>query len=99
MISQIIQCFKIITDFQLEPDSMWFRKSNFFTIVVELTQNIKTLPQDIRERLLELEANVMSSRLNTNSEFYEYYSCMYQGTHSRNARVKRGDFFKKYCLD
>lgn len=98
MIALLIKTFAIIRDADLPVDSMWFRKSNFFTLVVEVTKHQNAIPGDFRDRLLKLEENVMNNRSNTNSEFNKYYSYMYQATHGRAARVIRGEFFEKYCL-
>ncbi len=98
MIALLIKTFAIIKDLDLPVDSMWFRKSNFFTLVVEVASHIEKLPSDFSKKLLVLEENVRANRADTNSEFYRYYSYMYQATHGRQARVVRGEFFKKYCL-
>lgn len=98
MISLLIKTFATIRDLALPVDSMWFRKSNFFTLVVEMARHIDKLPTDFKDRLLALESQVMANKMNTASEFYKYYSYMYQATHGRAARVVRGEFFEKYCL-
>lgn len=98
IIAQLIKAFAIIRDLSLPFDSMWFRKSNFFTLVVEVAKHLENLPGDFRDRLLKLEEDVMANRFNTDSDFYKYYSYMYQATHGRAARVVRGEFFEKYCL-
>ncbi len=98
MIALLIKTFATIRDLDLPYDSMWFRKSNFFTLVVETANHINNLPNDFKEKLLALEMNVMENRTNTASEFYKYYSYMYQATHGRTARVVRAEFFEKYCL-
>lgn len=98
MIALMIKTFANIRDLGLPVDSMWFRKSNFFTLVVETAKHIDKIPADFKERLLALEENVMANRTNTGSEYYKYYSYMYQATHGRTARVVRGEFFEKYCL-
>ncbi len=98
MIALLIKAFAVIHDLHLPPDSMWFRKSSFFTLVVETATHIDALPEDYRDRLLEFETQVMDSRKNTSSEFYNYYTYIYQNTHGRAARVVRGEYFQKYCL-
>lgn len=98
IIALILKTFAIIKDLDLPFDSMWFRKSNFFTLVVEVASNINKLPVNFRSRLLNLENEVMSHKNDTNSEFYRYYQYMYQATHGRSARVVRAEFFNKYCL-
>lgn len=98
MIALLIKAFAIIRDLNLPVDSMWFRKSNFFTLVVEVANNIDKLPGNFGALLMKLEENVMDNRQNPSSDFYKYYSYMYQATHGRSARVVRGDFFKRFCL-
>jgi hypothetical protein len=97
-IALLVKTFNIIEKLELPFDSMWFRKSNFFTLVVEIANHLEVLPVDFERRLKFLEDGVMTNKNNTNSEFYKYYSYMYQATHGRSARVVRADFFKKYCL-
>ena len=98
MITLLIKTFSIINDLDLPVDSMWFRKSNFFTLVVEVANNIKKLPADFKAKLLFFEAKVMENKNDNNSEFNKYYSYMYQATHARAARVVRADFFHRFCL-
>lgn len=98
MYSLLTNTFSKIQNLELPLDSMWFRKSNFFTLVVETAKHIDTLPADFKEKLLQLETDVMANKMNTASEFYKYYSYMYQATHGRAARVTRAEFFEKYCL-
>lgn len=95
--SIILKAFDIIEGLSLPLDSIWFRKSNFFTLVVELSLAEK-IPDNIKNRLEKLEANVMSNKYNPDSEFGVYFSYMYQGTNNRKARVIRSDTFKKYIL-
>lgn len=98
IIALLIETFATIRDLGLPVDSMWFRKSNFFTLVVETARHIDKLPTDLKERLISLETQVLANKMNTSSEFYKYYSYMYQATHGRSARVVRGEYFEKYCL-
>jgi hypothetical protein len=95
----LLETFRIINSLGLPPDSMWFRKSNFFTMVCEFTLNQPSIPGDISARLGELESNVMSNKHQSANEFGKYYSYMYQGTNNRSARVVRSEMFRKYCLD
>jgi hypothetical protein len=95
MKAQMIKTFAIIKDLKIEPDSIWFRKSNFFTLVVELAKNVGKLPKDVSERLDQLEARILTSKNISDSEFGQYYLYMYQSTNGRKARVVRGDIFSK----
>lgn len=95
MISLLIKTFAIISDLELPFDSMWFRKSTFFTLVVETAKHVTAVPPDFKNRLLRFEDKVMENRHNTNSEYYKFYSYMYQATHGRAARVVRGGFVEQ----
>lgn len=95
----LIKTFAIISDLKLPFDSMWFRKSNFFTLVVEIANNIDKLPMNFKYNLISFEEKVMQNKNNSGSEFSRYYSYMYQATHGRTARVTRAEFFQKYCLE
>lgn len=94
MIATILKTFAVIKDLQLEPDSIWLRKSNFFTLVVEIAKNLDRLPKDFKERLDELEKNIIDNKNNSESSYSEYYAYMYQATHGRKARVVRAKFFE-----
>jgi Protein of unknown function DUF262 len=99
MIETLTKSFEVIEDLDLPLDSMWFRKSNFFTLVVEIANNVDVLPTRFKELLIDFEDAVIINKRNTESEFYQYYSYMYQATHARKARVVRADLFRKYCLE
>ena len=85
MAALLHKSFQTIAELQLPFDSIWFRKSNFFTLVVELAKHIDELPKDLRARLLELEGRILANKGNTDTEFGQYYSYMYQATHGRKA--------------
>jgi hypothetical protein len=99
MVALLLKTFAIINDLGLSPDSLWFRKSNFFTLVVELATHIDSLPSDLGARLHRLEDNIAANRGKLDNEFGLYYSYMYQATHGRKARVVRGDAFRKHILE
>jgi hypothetical protein len=98
MVALLIKTFAIISDQGLPVDSMWFRKSNFFTLVVETAKHVNDIKSDYKERLLTLEDNVMRSKVDNTSRFTEYYSYMYQATHGRSARVVRARYFNEACF-
>lgn len=83
----------------LKDDSIWFRKSNFFTIIVELCFH-KLKVSDIYKNLNEFEIVVLQNKNEDKqtNEYALYYSNMYSGTNSRQARVIRSDLFKKHVL-
>ncbi len=71
MIALLIKTFAIIRDLQLPVDSMWFRKQTSSRSLLRIARNNACVPEDLKDRLLELERNVMENRQNTDSEFYK----------------------------
>ena len=98
MVALFLKVFATINDLDLPKDSMWFRKSNFYTLVCEVAKNINILPDDFSEKLQVLEDNVMDSKKNISSPYAKYYSCMYQSTHSRSARITRAQYLVDECI-
>ncbi len=103
MKSNIRQVFKLISECQLEPDSIWFRKSSFFTMVVELLKYHRTkgfLPESSStSRLLRhFEEQVYSAKtldIKTN-RFAEYYYYTFQGTNGITGRNTRGKLLAEH---
>lgn len=85
--------FDLIDKLELPIDSIWFRKSNFFTMTVELYKNLTKIPGDLRERMLALESEILKNKGNTKNLYGAYYSYMYAGTNNRKARVVRATLF------
>jgi hypothetical protein len=98
MVALLLRTFATINDLDLALDSIWFRKSNFFTMVVEIAGYSESLPNDLSTRLSQLETDIVANKSNPNSEFGQYYSYMYQATHGRKARVVRGTCFQKFVF-
>jgi len=100
IISLLHEVFYIIKSMDLEPDSIWLRKSNFFTLVASLSFALRTgkLPNDLKERLLKFEQDILNNKKASETDYGKYYSYMFQGTQNRTARVTRSDIFKKYVL-
>ncbi|MEO9458002.1 MAG: DUF262 domain-containing protein [Lentilitoribacter sp.] len=94
---KLIELIQVIESIGLEPDSIWFRKSNFFTLVMELLW-AEDISEDIARRLNEMDVAVIKHKYSPESELGTYYSYMYQGTNNRKARVIRGEIFKKHIL-
>lgn len=99
MIALMLKTFAVINDLNLPLDSIWFRKSNFFTLVVEIANNIDRLPDDLRNRLDSLEQKIIENKNNSESPYSRYYSYMYQATHGRAARVTRSEFFQNEVVN
>jgi len=94
----LTETYDVISDLRLPPNSLWLRQSNFYTLVVEVSKNISAIPDDIISRLERTEKDIMKNRDNKESEFGQYYSCMYSETTSRKARVVRAEIFDKYMF-
>jgi hypothetical protein len=97
MKSLILKVMSEIKGFNLEADSVWFRKSCFFTMIVELCW-AKKLPSDIVKRLNSLDNLIMGSKQDLNSDTGKFYRAMYSGTNDRKSRVIRSEVFRKYIL-
>lgn len=94
----IVNAISTVVSLELPADTMWFRKSNFFTLIAELTMNSSRVKGDLKGNLLKLEAAVMSAKGNSSGKFGTYYSYMYQNTNSRKARVVRSELFQEFCF-
>lgn len=94
---KMLQIFARIKEIDLPVDSIWFRKSNFLTLFVEL-YNVERIPKAICAKLLEFEINILANKGNENNDFGKYYAAMYTGTNSRASRLLRSEMFRKYCL-
>ncbi|EKS6735585.1 DUF262 domain-containing protein [Enterobacter asburiae] len=95
--SLILKAMSEIKSFKLEDDSIWFRKSCFFTMIVELCWAEK-LPSDIVSKLNAFDQEVLKSKHDKTNEFGLFYHSMYSGTNDRKARVIRSELFRKYIL-
>lgn len=98
VISQIKAAFSIVEKLDLPLDSMWFRKANFFTIIVEIARYHTRIRDDVRSQMDLLEEKVLGNKLKPGNKYGKYYSYMYQNTTGRIARVTRGDMFREYCI-
>lgn len=97
VITQFNKTFDYIKSLSLPQDSIWYRKSNFFTLVMELL--FKSIPQeDISNSLTTFEMKVNENKENKENEYGLYYAYMYTGTNGRTARVERGRIFKEHIL-
>ena len=85
------------------PAGIWFRKSSFFTLVVELIKYYKekgSLPvvDKAREMLSQFEERVYASKNKDvkKDRFAEYYFYTFQGTNGITGRNARGKLLKEY---
>jgi hypothetical protein len=99
MKSTLVSKLLEISNSDLAIDTIWFRKSNFFTLLVEtvknnvsINNNLVNLNKFSEDVLLNKKENVETN------EYSKYYSNMYSGTNSRQARVIRGELFNKFII-
>ncbi|BCV53453.1 DUF262 domain-containing protein [Shewanella algae] len=95
--SKILKAFSVIQNLGLELDSIWFRKSCFFTMVVELCWADK-IPKDLLARLDNFDTKVLASKNQQDTDTGKFYHAMYSGTNDRKSRIIRSDNFRKYIL-
>lgn len=95
--------FNLIGSCQLPADSLWNRKSSFFTLIVEVAsfnKNYGYLPekQALSDTLMSLESQLQANKHEDVNEnpFAQYYYYMHQGTTSRKGRHIRGQLLQKY---
>ena len=88
-----------ILDSELPLDSIWFRKSNFFSLVCELCFSGLSIVSII-EKLNEQEELILQNK-NEDKEtniYAKYYSSMYAGTNSRTSRVNSSEFIRTQII-
>lgn len=92
------EIFSIIQELDIDKTSMWYRKSNFFTLFIELSKASNIDTNILKNRLKDFENRVLGDKDNPDTDYGKYYTYMYTGTNSRSARVNRGDIFRRYIL-
>lgn len=94
--------FKTINQLGLKADSIWFRKSNLFTLFIE-SLRLGGVPDVIKlNKFEEFIENVRRGQYNSDHRsdiFAQYYSYMFTGTNSRQARTTRGEIFRKFMQE
>lgn len=92
----ILENVDIIKKANLEPDSIWFRKSSFFSLIVELIKakrrDIIFEPKELKSLLIGLEENILENKSGDvkENEYAKFYSYIFQGTNGRAGRIARG---------
>lgn len=96
-----IKLFELIKKLELPEDSIWYRKSNFFTMFIELSKIDVRKPDVLKENLIAFENEVLNNRGKSRdtNDYSLYYSCMYTGTNNRTSRITRSELFVKYCIN
>lgn len=96
-----LQTFDFIRKLDFPNESIWNRKSNYFTLFIELYYSENKKVNIIKEKLKNFEREVIQNKTEDKekNEYAKYYSYMYAGTNSRQARITRSNLFKKYVLN
>ncbi len=103
MVSSFHEVLRLIVSCNLPPDTIWNKRSSFFTLVVELIklkQKYGNLPsvESLKDALVTLENELNNNKredINTN-EYAQYYYYTHQGTTSRKGRYVRGILLQKH---
>lgn len=100
---RIIEVFAFINKLDLKNDSLWMRKSCYFSLFIEiykvfekLKKNSSVLSKQLKKIEIEVEKN-KNNNVNTN-KYANFYSYIYTGTNSRKARVERGIFLSREVI-
>jgi hypothetical protein len=102
MLSTFNETILLIHDCNLPPDSLWLRRPNLFTLIVEL---IRLLEKGTTINSTRLESALLDfeRQLNENktqdwevNEFASYYRYLFQNTGSRVARYTRGGILNSF---
>lgn len=95
---KFFQTLQLIAELHLPSDSIWFRKSNFFTLFCEIVK-LDDIPGELKKRLIDFEENVIRNKGHEESEYGKYYSAMYTGTNNRGQRLERGQLFRRCIIE
>lgn len=103
IVANFHEVLRLIVYCNLPPDTIWNKRSSFFTLVVELIklkQKYGSLPniESLKDTLVSLENELNNNKredVNTN-EYAQYYYYTHQGTTSRKGRHIRGTLLQKY---
>lgn len=88
---------KLFIDTKLDYDSIWYRKSSFFTLIIELIKfkrkyGLFPNAKPLSNLLQKFETELLASKTVdiTKNKFAEYYYYTFQGTTGRKGRNQRG---------
>ena len=102
MLDILTKVFNLIVECDIAADSLWNKKSSFFSLIIEIAKiyiEDKELPRfnDLKDMLSSLEERIQNSKRKNREkdEFAEYYYYIYQGSTGRKARFVRGQLLKK----
>jgi len=93
-----------IIDMKLPKNSIWNRKSNYFTLVAELLKHrlgdsSQKDSATLLKELIALEKNIITHKKSgVDNDYTKYYDAMITGTNQRGARIVRGSVLRRDVL-
>jgi len=103
IIAEFHEVLRHILGTNLEPDSLWLRRSNFFILVVELIRFLRDIgrlprPSETAQVLNELEALLTANKTESinENEYAEFYYYTHQNIGSRGGRMKRAQLVNRF---
>lgn len=97
-IKNIIQTvFLFIESLNLDADSIWFRKSNFFSLIIELMKVCSTgLPNKVKfiANMSSFQEALLVGKKAGDENYLKFYNAMFQGTNKRSSRIIRGEYIE-----
>ncbi|MCT9977298.1 DUF262 domain-containing protein [Acinetobacter sp. I-MWF] len=95
MLAKLELVFSYLKELGIESTSIWTRKSNFFTLFIELSKREKLPDLSEFKSVLDIfEQNVLESKKDQKSNYFNYYNAMFQGTNHRGNRIIRGKYIE-----
>lgn len=98
----------IISNLDLNPDTIWYKKSALFTLVIELCkvniydriENGDLKYEDLKNLLVNFEESILENKNKSKdtNQYANFYNYIYQGTASRTGRVRRGEILRNELL-
>lgn len=88
--------FKLILNQNLEADSIWWRKTSFFTLIIEMIklkkEGIDLSETDLKSILETLENSIIENKSGDPEQngYAKFYKYVFQGTSGRTGRIARG---------
>lgn len=96
--------YTYIAELDLNPYSIWQKKSNIFTLIIEFAYIItdKEIDNTKMKSILEKFEDLVLTHKNNNQDediFAKYYINSLQGTNSKQARIARGKILRDYIIE
>lgn len=96
--------YTYIAELDLNPYSIWQKKSNIFTLIIELAYIItdKEIDNTKMKSILEKFEDLVLTHKNNNQDediFAKYYINSLQGTNSKQARITRGKILRDFIIE